>query len=163
MRGEFLHEWQESHGKLSGSTSFYGLIAVAISKADSNNLRKLRFAWPELTMEMQARVIAPAGCLCVDELDAIGLKEQREHIVIIDITENNHILVKLDSKDNGWSKLYEEEAHPSVLRGLMNVERQKHPFVMPTRAAFLRMEEEDGWLAAKAVQDRRRERKDTEA
>lgn len=150
MRGEHFHEWEEISKNVSRETSFYGLIAAATVKADNYNLRKLHHAWPNLVDEIKARISAPSGCLFVEELKYKGLEGQIGNIVVIDITPANFILVEKNGGDDAFSHRYQEAAYPSYLRGFMEFYKMRFPFVLPTKAAFLRMEEEDGWLASKA-------------
>jgi hypothetical protein len=42
---------------------FYALIMAAIRKADTENLLKLKAAWPEIYKEFEARYFAPGGLL----------------------------------------------------------------------------------------------------
>ena len=42
---------------------FYALIMAAMRKADTENLEKLREAWPATWAELQARCNAPGGLL----------------------------------------------------------------------------------------------------
>ena len=42
---------------------FYALIMAAMREADSDNLRRLRAAWPQVWDELHARYNAPGGYL----------------------------------------------------------------------------------------------------
>lgn len=42
---------------------FYGLIQAAMRRADTNNLEKLKEAWPEVWEELQERYHTPGGFL----------------------------------------------------------------------------------------------------
>lgn len=45
---------------------FYALIMAAMRKADDDNLRLLREAWPEVWDELYARYHSPGGILASD-------------------------------------------------------------------------------------------------
>ncbi len=42
---------------------FYALLMAAARQADTNNLEKLKYWWPDEINELQARVNAPGGLL----------------------------------------------------------------------------------------------------
>lgn len=46
---------------------FYALIQAAMRKADTDNLEKLKIAFPEIWEEFYARYYAPGGRLADDE------------------------------------------------------------------------------------------------
>lgn len=52
---------------------FYGIIMLAMWRADTDNSRKLRMAWPHVWAEMQERYNAPGGLL---HSDPPGLRER---------------------------------------------------------------------------------------
>ena len=56
---------------------FYALIQAAMRQADTDNLDKLRMAWPDVWQELHARYCALDGKLPSDE-------EEELHIRIID-------------------------------------------------------------------------------
>ena len=45
---------------------FYGLIQAAMRGADTENLEKLKAAWPEVYADLKARYDAPGGYLPTD-------------------------------------------------------------------------------------------------
>ncbi len=46
---------------------FYAALAYLIHKADSVNLEKIRYIWPDEVTEMQQRYNAPAGAITPEE------------------------------------------------------------------------------------------------
>jgi len=56
-----------------GDPPFYGVIMLAMMRADSFNAVKLRAAWPAVWEECQARYDAPAAIL---DSDPQGLREK---------------------------------------------------------------------------------------
>lgn len=146
MRGKYFYEYQESRQDISHNTSFYGLLAVCIRKADSDNLRRIENEWPEFTAEIKERIGSPAGCLMVDELKGVGLDHYRDQVCIIDVTEDDRIITSYGDDDTLKIVVEHAQATPANVRQIMKHMKTKYPFVLPTRAAFMRMEEEDGWL-----------------
>jgi len=61
-----LHEYRESISISAEDPPFYALLMAAIRKADTTNTAKIKYAWPELWDEMQARYNAPGGILRED-------------------------------------------------------------------------------------------------
>jgi hypothetical protein len=49
-----------------GDPPFYGVIMLAMMRADSINVMKLRAAWPDVWDELQARYDAPGAVLDSD-------------------------------------------------------------------------------------------------
>jgi hypothetical protein len=84
-----LHGWTDSPAdKMVEAIShadppFYGVIMLAMWRADTPNLARLRGAWPEVYAELQARYNAPAGLLDTDSDGlrdkVLGLEEAREY------------------------------------------------------------------------------------
>jgi len=64
-----LHEYMTSQAISAGDPPFYSLIMAAMRQADSDNLIRLRTAWPEVWRELQARYNAPLGMLPGDPED----------------------------------------------------------------------------------------------
>ena len=60
------HEYIMSREMERKDYPFYGLIMAAIRKADSNNIVKLRMAFPEVYAEFVRRYNAPGGILPED-------------------------------------------------------------------------------------------------
>lgn len=52
---------------------YYALIMAAIRSADSDNLRKIRHAWPEVYEEFNQRYHAPASLLPGETDEANGI------------------------------------------------------------------------------------------
>lgn len=46
---------------------FYALIMAAMRRADTDNLEKLKSAWPEVWSELQQRYKGPGGCITEQE------------------------------------------------------------------------------------------------
>jgi hypothetical protein len=59
-----LYDYQKSK---EIDAPFYALIMAAMRKADSNNIEKLKSAFPELFAELQERYNAPCGIIDGDE------------------------------------------------------------------------------------------------
>lgn len=49
---------------------FYALIMAALRQADTENSKKLRMVFPDISEELRARYNAPVGALTSEELDA---------------------------------------------------------------------------------------------
>jgi hypothetical protein len=56
--------------------SFKALIMAAMAKADTDNLRKLQEAFPDVWAEMLKRYNAPGGALDKQELDYVTRLQQ---------------------------------------------------------------------------------------
>ena len=70
-------EYRESQF-LECEGSFNGLLMEAMRKADTDNLEKLKAAFPEVWAELQQRYNAPGGALNKSEEDwLLGLYEER--------------------------------------------------------------------------------------
>jgi len=63
------HEYQLSKQLAGQDYPFYTLIMTAMRQADTDNMVKLRAAWPDVAAELQARYDAPAGLLPDEVLD----------------------------------------------------------------------------------------------
>lgn len=61
-----LHEYHASRELEVEDVPFYALVMAAMRKADTENLEKLRAAWPEVWDELQRRYNAPGGMLPED-------------------------------------------------------------------------------------------------
>jgi hypothetical protein len=62
-----LYEYTVSRKLVEKDYPFYSLIMAAMRRADTDNLAKLRAAWPAVWAEFQPRYHAPEGVLS-DEL-----------------------------------------------------------------------------------------------
>ena len=51
---------------------FYGLIQAAMRRADTDNLEKLKEAWPEIWEELQERYHASGGFLKGEKYETLG-------------------------------------------------------------------------------------------
>lgn len=61
-----LHEYDlsaELNGTADWHEDFYALIMTAMRNADTSNLAKLKAAWPDVWIELEARYNAPSGLL----------------------------------------------------------------------------------------------------
>lgn len=58
-----LYDYRESIEIGIKDPSFYSLIMAAIRKADSDNIERLKAAFPETWTELKARYNAPGGLL----------------------------------------------------------------------------------------------------
>ena len=58
-----LHEYEESRAIEREDRSFYGLIMAAMRRADTDNLERLKAAFPETWAELQDRYRSPGGRL----------------------------------------------------------------------------------------------------
>lgn len=54
-----------------GDDEFYGIIQAAMRLADTDNLEKLKVAWPEVWADLQVRYNAPGGNLPDDTRECI--------------------------------------------------------------------------------------------
>ena len=69
-----LYDYKVGQGILAGRAlavgddEFYGLIQACMRLADTDNLEKLKQAWPEAWNDLQARYNAPGGLLPGEEL-----------------------------------------------------------------------------------------------
>jgi hypothetical protein len=61
-------EYLEAGRIFRDQPSFYALIMAAMQRADTNNLRKLRAAYPEVWVELQLRYDVPGGFLPSDNV-----------------------------------------------------------------------------------------------
>lgn len=66
-----LYDYQMSQQLDRQDPPFCALIMAAMRKADTNNLEKLRAAWPEVWRELGARYHAPGGALTAAELQQV--------------------------------------------------------------------------------------------
>jgi hypothetical protein len=67
-----LHEYLCSQAISKGDPPFYALLMAMIRGADSDNIEKIKRAWPEKFAEMQARYHAPGGILPEDGVESLG-------------------------------------------------------------------------------------------
>lgn len=58
-----LYDYQRSRAIYGADEPFYGIIMAAMRGADSDNLRALQLAFPDVWEELQARYNAPGGVL----------------------------------------------------------------------------------------------------
>ena len=63
-----LYDYQAGQLIEAEGYPFYALIQAAMRQADSTNIEKLRWAFPEVHAELQARYNAPGGLLEGEEL-----------------------------------------------------------------------------------------------
>ena len=56
-----LYEYKESQRIAAQDFGFYALIMAAMRKADSGNMIKLQWAFPDTYVELQKRYDAPGG------------------------------------------------------------------------------------------------------
>lgn len=61
------HDYIKGIELLLDDPPFYALIQAAMRKADTDNLEKLKKAFPEIWEELEARYHAPGGMLTEDE------------------------------------------------------------------------------------------------
>ncbi len=58
-----LHDLKTATKIIEDDPPFYALIMAAMLKADSDNIRLLRNAWPQLWAELDTRYHTPGGVL----------------------------------------------------------------------------------------------------
>jgi hypothetical protein len=58
-----LHDYSVSRELERADHPFYGLVMAAMRRADTDNLAKLIYAWPEVYAELDARYNAPGARL----------------------------------------------------------------------------------------------------
>lgn len=58
-----LHSYRVSFELSSHEYPFYSLIMAAMRRADTDNIEKLKEAWPEVYDELMLRYWAPGGLL----------------------------------------------------------------------------------------------------
>ena len=63
-----LYDYQAGQKIEAKGYPFYALIQAALRQADSTNIEKLRWAFPEVHAELQERYNAPGGTLEGEEL-----------------------------------------------------------------------------------------------
>jgi hypothetical protein len=63
-----LHGYHVAKNLAVKDPPFYSLIMAAMWKADTNNLAKLKAAFPDTWTELQARYNAPLGALPEDKV-----------------------------------------------------------------------------------------------
>lgn len=56
-------EYEFSRRAVAEDWPFYGIIMAAMRRADTDNLNRLRLAFPDTFRELQARYDAPGGAL----------------------------------------------------------------------------------------------------
>jgi len=61
-----LYEYRESIEISAKAYQFYALVMAAMRQADSNNIEKLKEAFPSVHAELLARYHAPGGQLAND-------------------------------------------------------------------------------------------------
>lgn len=62
-----LYDYMKSQEIDKLDVPFASLIMSAVKKADTNNLEKIRYVFPEIYAETEARYHAPGGILSEDE------------------------------------------------------------------------------------------------
>ena len=65
-----LHEYQTSKEISMQDWPFYALIMAAMRQADSENISRLRVAFPWVWDELQSRYWAPNGCITPEEVES---------------------------------------------------------------------------------------------
>ena len=65
-------------GTCTEEPEFYALIMAAMRRADTDNLEKLKAAWPGVWTELEQRYNAPGGYLSMEEAMKIGGFEENE-------------------------------------------------------------------------------------
>lgn len=58
-----LYDYKKSQEIDAQQYPFYALIMAAMRQADSNNIEKLKEAWPDVWHELRTRYNAPGGFL----------------------------------------------------------------------------------------------------
>lgn len=61
------YDYEASKRIAAADWPFYALVMAAMRQADTENLAKLRAAWPEVWAELEQRYHAPGGVLPGDE------------------------------------------------------------------------------------------------
>jgi len=72
-----LHEYQLSLEIVASSPQpvpFYALIMAAMRQGDTENVEKLKHAWPSVWRELRMRYNAPGGLLFAEALKSAGCK-----------------------------------------------------------------------------------------
>lgn len=64
-----LHEYKCSQAISAGDPPFYALIMAAMRQGDSDNVLRLKMAWPHVWEELQERYNAPGGLLQGEQID----------------------------------------------------------------------------------------------
>ena len=72
-----LYGYRESLELAKNDVGFYALIMAAMRKADTDNVEKLKRAWPEVWEELKARYHAPGGMLPEDHAEANKTEPRR--------------------------------------------------------------------------------------
>lgn len=67
-----LHEYLCSQAISAEDPPFYALLFAMIRQADTDNVEKIKRAWPDKWEEMQARYNAPGGILPEDGIESTG-------------------------------------------------------------------------------------------
>lgn len=58
-----LYDYEQSRKLFESDVPFYALVMAAMRRADTDNIERLRTAFPELWHELNARYNAPGGVL----------------------------------------------------------------------------------------------------
>ena len=61
-----LYDYFRSRDIAAMDVSFYSIVMAAMREADTDNLAKLKYAWPEIWEELEARYHSPGGRLDTD-------------------------------------------------------------------------------------------------
>lgn len=79
-----LHGYHVSRKLVVDDPPFYALIMAAMVKADTDNLVKLRAAWPAVWIELQERYNTRLGVVPADgEVDVVQLKKQLKKLGLV--------------------------------------------------------------------------------
>jgi len=73
-----LYDYELSRQLEAQDVPFQALIMAAMRRADMDNLRALRAAWPDVWDELAARHEAPAGCLTEAEMQYVLGRHEHE-------------------------------------------------------------------------------------
>ena len=74
-----LHEYEESKRIAAQGYPFYALLAAAMRQADTENLTKLRAAWPDVWASLSRRYGSPGGV--IEEWDGIAPREYHRAVI----------------------------------------------------------------------------------
>jgi hypothetical protein len=108
-----LHDYRIGADLYAKHLPFYALIQAAMRRADSENVSKLKVAFPEVWAELYARYHAPGGCITDEERAA--LMEEIE--VDRRCRERGGDSTMADEKDPGEDKAGDEQTEQPPKEG----------------------------------------------